>query len=127
MSKKAPTKRLDAGHLGQPGEAQTAQRYSSYSRALGKALQEGAKYRDLLQIQPQDYGLPQTWQGCLASDKYSSVLWAIAAEYSINQSTSLNHGPGLRAIAQELEAPYSVIMDCYNLANRQTAAEQITK
>jgi hypothetical protein len=127
MSKKAPTKRLDAGDLGQPEETETAQRYSSYSRALGQALQEGATYRDLLQIQPQDYGLSESWQGCQAWDKYSSVLWAIAAEYSINESTSLNHGPGLRAIAQELEAPYSVIMDCYNLANRQAAGEQITK
>jgi hypothetical protein len=121
MSKKAPTKGLDAGHLGQPGQAQTAQRYSSYSRALGKALQEGAKYRDLLQIQPQDYGLSESWQGCQAWDKYSSVLWAIAAEYCINQSTYLNHNPGPRVIAQELEAPYSVIMDCYNLANRGIA------
>ena len=96
----------------------TSSRYSKYFRALEKALQEGAKYKDLLQIKPQDFGLPKTWSGCLASDQYSSILWAIGFEFMINEPASLMFLPDLRSIAQEIEAPYSVLMDCYNLTNK---------
>ena len=93
--------------------------YSKYCRALGVALVEGAKYKDLLQIKPQDYGLPKNWSGCLASDQYSSILWAISFEYSINEPGYLMLLPDLRIIAQDLEAPYSVLMDCFNLTNKR--------
>lgn len=93
-------------------------RYSKYFRALEKALNEGAKYKDLLQINPQDFGLPKTWSGCLGSDQYSSILWALSFEFLINEPASLMLLPDLRSIAQEIEAPYSVLMDCYNLTNK---------
>lgn len=96
----------------------TSSRYSKYFKALEKALQEGVKYKDLLQIKPQDFGLPKTWSGCLASDQYSSILWAIGFEFMINEPASLIFLPDLRSIAQEIEAPYSVLMDCYNLTNK---------
>ena len=92
-------------------------RYSKYFRALEKALQDGVKYKDLLQIKPQDFGLPKTWSGCLGSDQYSSILWAISFEFLINEPASLMLLPDLRSIAQEIEAPYSVLMDCYRLFN----------
>jgi len=92
-------------------------RYSKYFRALEKALQEGAKYKDLLQIKPQGFGLPKTWSGCLGSDQYSSILWAISFEFLINEPDSLMLLPDLRSIAQEIEAPYSVLMDAYKLTN----------
>lgn len=93
-------------------------RYSKYFRALEKALQEGVKYKDLLQIKPQDFGLPKTWSGCLSSDQYSSILWALSFEFLINEPASLMLLPDLRSIAQEIQAPYSVLMDCYNLTNK---------
>lgn len=93
-------------------------RYSKYFRALEKALQEGVKYKDLLQIKPQDFGLPKTWSGCLGSDQYSSILWALSFEFLINEPGSLMLLPDLRIIAQEIQAPYSVLMDCYNLTNK---------
>jgi hypothetical protein len=93
-------------------------RYSKYFRALEKALNEGAKYKDLLQINPQDFGLPKTWSGCLGSDQYSSILWALSFEFLINEPASLMLLPDLRSIAQEIQAPYSVLMDCYNLTNK---------
>jgi hypothetical protein len=96
----------------------TGSRYSKYSRALEKALQERAKYKDLLQIKPEDYGLPQTWSGCLGSDQYSSILWAISFEYLINEPAGLMMLPDLRSIAQDVEAPYSVLMDAFNRTNR---------
>ena len=91
---------------------------SKYFTALEKALQEGAKYKDLLQIKPQDFGLPKTWSGCLGSDQYSSILWALSFEFLIDEPASLMLLPDLRSIAQEIQAPYSVLMDCYNLTNK---------
>lgn len=93
-------------------------RYSKYFRALEKALQEGVKYKDLLQIKPQDFGLPKTWSGCLGSDQYSSILWALSLEFLLNERAYLGLLPDLRSIAQEVEAPYSVLMDSYNLTNK---------
>jgi len=93
-------------------------RYSKYFKALEKALLEGVKYKDLLQIKPQDFGLPKIWSGHLGSDQYSSILWAISFEFMINEPASLMLLPDLRSIAQEIEAPYSVLMDCYNLTNK---------
>jgi len=96
----------------------TRAKYSKYFRGLEKALQEGVKYKDLLQIKPQDYGLPKTWSGCLGSDQYSSILWALSFEFLIGAPASLMLLPDLRSMAQELEAPYSVLMDVYNLTNK---------
>ena len=94
-------------------------RYSKYFRALEKTLKEGGKYKDLLQIKPQDFGLPKTWKRWRASDQYSSILWALSSEFLINEPAAVTIGPNLRSIAQELEAPYSVLMDCYNLTNKR--------
>ena len=92
-------------------------RYSKYFRALEKALQEGVKYKDLLQIKPQDFGLPKTWSGCLGSDQYRTILWVLSFKFLINEPGSLMLLPDLRSIAQEIQAPYSVLMDCYKLTN----------
>ena len=93
-------------------------RYSKYFRALEIALQGGAKYKDLLQIKPEDYQLPETWSGCLGSDQYSSILWAISFEFMVNEPALLMMLPDLRSIAEEVEAPYSVLMDAFNRTNR---------
>ena len=95
-------------------------RYAKYFRALEKALNEDAKYKDLLQIKPEDYGLPKSWSGWLGSDQYSSILWALSFEFLIGER-SLMLLPDLRSIAQEIQAPYSVLMDCYKLFNRYGA------
>lgn len=98
-------------------ETITASRYSKYSRALYKALQEGAKYKDLIQINAGDYGLPKTWSGCLGSDQYSSILLAIQEAFLLGEpNTSVR--PDLRTIAQEIEAPYSVLMDAHKICNK---------
>jgi hypothetical protein len=114
-SYQATEEQTGAEALRQLEDTITGSRYSKYFRALEKALQEGAKYKDLLQIKPKEYRLPQTWGGCLGSDQYNSILWAISFEYLINEPASLMLLPDLRSIAQEVEAPYSVLMDCYNL------------
>jgi hypothetical protein len=96
----------------------TKAKYSKYFRALEDAIQEGAKYKDLLNIKPEDYGLPKTWEGYLGSDQYSSIIWAISFEYLIAEPIFTSLAPDLRSIANELEAPYSVLMDCFNITNR---------
>ena len=92
-------------------------RYNKYLRALRKALREGVNYKDLLQIKPQDFGLPKTGSGCLSSDQYTTILWALSFEFLIYEPIYLAFLPDLRSIAQEIQAPYSVLMDCYNLIN----------
>lgn len=91
--------------------------YTRYTTALETALQEGAKYKDLLQIKPKDYGLSETWSGCLSSDQYSSILWAIKMEFLLDEPGDLIFLPNLRKVAEDLEAPYSVMMDVYNTEN----------
>lgn len=93
-------------------------RYNKYFRSLERTLQEGGKYKDLLQIDPQDFGLPESWSGHLGSDQYSSILWALSFEFLINEPGGLMMLPDLRSIAQEVEAPYSVLMDCYKLSHK---------
>ena len=92
-------------------------RYSKYFRALETALQEGATYPELLKIKPKEYGLPEKWNKVLGSDQYSTILWALSFEFLIDEPASLMFLPDLRSIAQEIKAPYSVLMDCYKLTN----------
>ena len=95
----------------------TSSRYSKYFRALETALEEGATYPELLKIKPKEYGLPEKWNNVLGSDQYSTILWVLSFEFLINEPASLMLLPDLRSIAQEIQAPYSVLMDCYKLTN----------
>jgi len=89
-----------------------------YSKALEDILEAGGKYSDLLQVKPSYFNLPETWSGCLPTDQYSSILWAIENVFLIGEPDASVRPPDLRSIAQEVEAPYSVLMDCYNLTNK---------
>jgi hypothetical protein len=96
----------------------TGARSDKYERLIQDAIKDGAKYKDLLRITPKDYGLPDSWGGGLATDQYSAILWAISYEFKINNPMGLILFPDLRSIATEMEAPYSVIMDCHKLTNK---------
>lgn len=88
-----------------------------YSKALEDILEAGGKYSDLLQVKPSYFNLPETWSGCLPTDQYSSILWAIENAFLIGEpNTSVR--PDLKAIAQEIEAPYSVLMDAHKICNK---------
>ncbi len=91
-------------------------RYSKYTRALETIIDTGGKYKDLLAVDPKDYDLPKSWNSpaCLGTDKQSSILWAIKMRL-LDHSSGLVLHPGLREIANELEAPYSVLMEAHNL------------
>ena len=46
----------------------TKAREFRYMRVLNYALTKGAKYKDLLEIEPETFGLPETWTGFLRKD-----------------------------------------------------------
>jgi hypothetical protein len=87
-----------------------------YSKALQDILNAGGKYNDLLKVKPKYFYLPETWSGCFASDQDSSILWAIEEAFSIGEPAALK--PDLKAIAREIEAPYSVLMEVHKLCNK---------
>ncbi len=72
---------------------------------------------ELLKIKPKEYGLPEKWNNVLGSDQYRTILWVLSFKFLINEPGSLMLLPDLRSIAQEIQAPYSVLMDCYKLTN----------
>ncbi len=86
-------------------------REQKYKRALRGALRQGAKYKELLEMDPKKYNLPDSW---IKREQYNSIIETISIELSLDSSSLiLVIRPGLRAIAEELEAPYSVILDSY--------------
>ena len=92
--------------------------YNRYFTTLEDMLEAGAKYKDILLLSPKDFNLPDQWSGTLAKNKEEVILWAISFTYLINEPGSLMMSPSLRTVAEEIEAPYSVLMDCYKLFNK---------
>jgi len=91
-------------------------RSAKYHRALEVAIKSGAKYKELLDIEPKDYGLTtEPWQDYGRNTKKTSVLMTIGDAFLIHEPGGLMIRPSLRAIAEELDAPYSVLMEAYKL------------
>jgi hypothetical protein len=88
-----------------------------YSKALEDILEAGGKYSDLLQVKPSFFNLPEIWSGCLPTDQYSSILLAIEKVFLIGEPNT-SARPDLKAIAQEIDAPYSVLMDAHKISNK---------
>lgn len=97
-------------------------RYKTYLYYL---LTTGAKYKDILLIEPKDFNLPEQWSGILATNKEEVILWAIGFTYLINETGGLMMLPSLRAVANEIEAPYSVLMKCYKIFNGGSKREDL--
>ena len=92
--------------------------YNRYFTTLENMLEAGAKYKDILLLNPTDFYLPEQWSGTLAENKDEVILWTIGFTYLINEPGGLMMLPSLRTVAEEIEAPYSVLMDCYRLFNK---------
>lgn len=92
--------------------------YNRYFTTIEDMLEAGAKYKDILLLNPKDFNLPEKWSGTLAKNKEEVILWAISFTYLINEPAGLMMLPNLRIIADEIEAPYSVLMDCFKLFNK---------
>ena len=92
--------------------------YNRYFTTLEDMLEAGAKYKDILLLSPKDFNLPDQWSGTLAKNKEEVILWAISFTYLIDEPGSLMMLPSLRTVAEEIGAPYSVLMDCFKLFNK---------
>lgn len=92
--------------------------FNRYFTTIEDMLEDGAKYKDILLLNPIDFNLPNQWSGTLAENKEEIILWAIGFVYLINEPGGLMMLPSLRTVAEEIEAPYSVLMDCYKLFNK---------
>jgi hypothetical protein len=91
--------------------------YYRYFSTIENMLETGAKYKDILLIGPKDFNLPERWSGTLGKNKEEVILWGITFTYLINEPGGLMLLPSLRTVAEEIEAPYSVLMKCYNRTN----------
>lgn len=109
---KKPTKK-EAQRIAfeQVGETFTSAMSYRYLKALEDVLNAGGKYSDLLQIRPSYFNLPETWSNCWTSDQYTSIIWATTEAFLINERY---YRPDLRSIAEELEGPYSMILDAHS-------------
>ncbi len=91
-------------------------RWIKYDRALSYAIEQGAKYKDLLNMKPKDWGLPDKWTGNnLAANQHEAIVWAIGEAFYLGESS--HYMPGLRIVAKELDAPYSVVMEAHKRLN----------
>jgi len=119
---KKPTKKeAQETALNQVGDTFIKAMSYRYSKALKDILEAGGKYSDLLQVKPSYFNLPETWRGCLASDRDSSILWAIEETFLIGEGNTVK--PELKAIAREIEAPYSILMEAHRVVNGNTNPE----
>lgn len=90
-----------------------------YTHTLETILEAGGSYSDLLLVEPSDFNLPETWDSlCLGKDKRSTILWELFMFYELDDNRGLWEAPSLRKIAEDLQAPYSVIMDAYHIARK---------
>ena len=89
-----------------------------YSMALTKILEEGGKYKDLLAINPQDFWLPDEWEGLLENvimTKDKMILQAIGMFINSCANDSLmdinSEPPSLKMFVEKIEAPYSIVQE----------------
>ncbi len=88
-----------------------------YRNLLEAMLKTGAMYKDLLSIEPSQFHLP--------AEKQSEVIRMTLALY-FNLIEAPFFRPDLKTIAEEIEAPYSVLMDCL-ITERITASDNAEK
>lgn len=114
-----------------------------YLQVLAYALSKGAKYRDLFEIEPRTFGLPDKWKGFLRDDgnKHNAISEALyfhssddnifyhrplggptmddvymaeSPEDAKERSRSFASGLTIKEKAELYEAPYPVMLDAYN-------------
>lgn len=92
----------------------TKAREFRYMRVLNYAVTKGAKYKDLLEIEPETFGLPETWKGFLRKDmdKEKAIAEALYLHSSLKPLFQWKRsGMTLKEKADFYEAPLSVMLD----------------
>lgn len=97
-------------------ETLIASKLNRYYRAIETAIHSGATYKDLLSLDPKNWGLPNKWepQGVFINcvDQRSIINYALHIVFFL-EMRFLFKSPSLRKIAEHLEAPLSVIIEAY--------------
>lgn len=87
-----------------------------YRVLLENLLMAGATYNELLAVKPSQLNLPETWSiGGQERNQAKTIAFNIMLIFNLNEL--LFFRPSLRHIAEELQAPYTVIMQAYEEAN----------
>jgi len=90
-------------------------RYKTY---LAYVLAETQSYKEIAQIKPSSFNLPDKWLSKFREtwedpETKETTLWAVIGEaYRLWEFTGL-YRPSLREVAQHIGAPYSVILGAY--------------
>ena len=84
-----------------------------YGLALYKAIDSGAKYAEMIKIEPSDYGLPAKWDGYWSghrqAGKERAVVDIICWQYGLPEWDLVRPSP--RAVAEATGAPYPLILE----------------
>ncbi len=92
-------------------------KYTKYYGTVELAVENGATYPELFNIIPKEYGLPDQWNKKLSSNQYGTIVRILSFSYLIKESLGISILPSLRDISKKIKAPYSVLMDAYQLIN----------
>jgi len=88
-------------------------REDKYIHAIAEALASGARYADLLKIEPSDYGLPKEWESAEWSPKMAKkeriIANAICWQYYLMEWAPAR--PSARIVAEATGAPYPLILE----------------
>lgn len=89
-----------------------ASREAKFLDVLCNALNNGAKYKDLLKYEPKDYSLPESWESLenYKMNKEKLIKQAIHEVFHLGEM-DLSIQPDIRTVADKLEAPYSFILE----------------
>jgi hypothetical protein len=94
----------------------TRAKYAKYYRDLELVFDYGGKYADLQALRFEDYDLPahlEIWQNDYIkypASEEDAMVQLVAKRYGITNRYYLFRSPGLREIAEDLEAPYEWVL-----------------
>ena len=102
----APAKKAKGQRLDLLPEITRLGKRARLKNSLETSILEGAKYKDLLKA-AKDSSLQE-------QDQQEAIAQAITAGYSLRTVAGLTRDPGLRQVAEDLEAPYAVVIGAYS-------------
>jgi hypothetical protein len=98
-----------------------------YYWSLKQIIQNGGTYSELLKINPMEFGL-QSEMGITNKPQTNKIILSVIIDEFSTSNFQMAIDPSLRLIAEEIKAPYSVMIDCFNLVrNQQHLMTDITK
>jgi hypothetical protein len=82
-----------------------------YKEEIARLLDNGSKYKDLLNVDPKSFYLPKTWKNCDEEEMSQERVISSSLFFSFFSEEGLHGRPiSYRDVAERLEAPLSVIL-----------------